>query len=66
MGAGYGISDSDYCLLEIVCLNSTLEGESLTFTLRKPFGLLADGAFLKNGRGERIRTSGLHVPNVAR
>jgi len=41
-------------LLQIVCLNSTLEGESLVFTVRKPFDLLANGTILKNGRGGGI------------
>ncbi len=53
-------------LLQIVCLNSTLEGESLVFTVRKPFDLLANGTILKDGRGAGIRTRDLLVPNQAR
>ena len=41
-------------LLQIICLNCTLEGESLVFTVRKPFDLLMNGAILKNGRGGGI------------
>ena len=53
-------------LLQIVCLNLTLEGESLVFTVRKPFDLLANGGILKNGRGGGIRTRDLYTPSVAR
>ena len=41
-------------ILEIVCLNWTLEGASLVPTMRKPFDILAEGLLTKNGRGGRI------------
>ena len=52
-------------LLKIVCLNSTLDGESLVFTVRKPFDLLANGTILKNGRGAGIRTADAPLHNVS-
>lgn len=41
-------------LLDILCLNSRLEGESLILTLREPFELLANGSLFENGSGGRI------------
>lgn len=41
-------------ILEIVCLNFSLDGVSLVATMRKPFDLLAEGLIWKNSRGERI------------
>jgi site-specific DNA recombinase len=40
-------------LLEIVCLNYTLDGATLVPTMRKPFDVLAEGLSLCFGRGER-------------
>jgi site-specific DNA recombinase len=52
-------------LLEIVFLNSRLDGVTLVPTMRKPFDVLAEGLLSKNSRGDWIRTSGLMVPNHA-
>ncbi len=41
-------------LLEIICLNYTLDGVSLGVTMRKPFDLLAKGLVLKDSRDDRI------------
>jgi site-specific DNA recombinase len=41
-------------ILEIVCLNCTLEGENAAFTVRKPFDMLAEGLDLRKSRGDRI------------
>jgi len=41
-------------LLEIVCLNWTLDGVSLSPTMRKPFDLLAEGLLVSSSRGEGI------------
>ena len=41
-------------ILEIVCLNCTLDGVSLVPTIRKPFDVLAEGLDLAKSRGERI------------
>ena len=41
-------------ILDIIWLNCTLDGVTLTPTIRRPFDVLAEGRFLKNGRGERI------------
>ena len=38
-------------ILEIVCLNYTLDGKTLCGTMRKPFGVLAEGPLLINGTG---------------
>jgi hypothetical protein len=40
-------------LIEMVCLNLTLENVNLVATWRKPFDQLAEGAFLKNNRGDK-------------
>ena len=57
--------DAKRRLLEIICLNLTLDGVTLCPEWRKPFDLLAEGHLSENSRGERIRTSGLLVPNQA-
>ncbi|MCO6454889.1 MAG: recombinase family protein [Pirellulaceae bacterium] len=41
-------------ILEILCLNWTLEGASLVPTMRKPFDLLAKGLLQKDSRCRRI------------
>lgn len=41
-------------ILEIVCLNCTLDGASAVFTTRKPFDVLVEGLDLSKSRGERI------------
>jgi len=53
-------------IIEKVCLNCTLDSATLSATMRKPFDVLVKGLNSQNGRGERIRTSGLLVPNQAR
>ena len=49
---------SDYAakrrILEIVCLNCTLDGATLVPTMRKPFDVLAEGLISKNSRADRI------------
>ena len=40
-------------ILEIICLNWTLEGASLVPTMRKPFDLLAKGLLQKESRGDK-------------
>ncbi|MCC6321087.1 MAG: hypothetical protein IT438_06570 [Phycisphaerales bacterium] len=41
-------------ILEIVCLNCTLEGASLVLVTRKPFDALVEGLISEQSRGERI------------
>jgi len=41
-------------ILEIVCLNCTLDGATLCPTIRKPFDVLAEGLISKNSRDNRI------------
>ncbi len=41
-------------ILEIICLNWTLDGVTLVPTMRKPFGVLAEGLVLTDGRGDWI------------
>ena len=41
-------------LLEIVCLNWTLDGVNLVPTMRKPFDILAEGLLVQSGRGDWI------------
>jgi site-specific DNA recombinase len=41
-------------ILEIVCLNFSLNGVSLCPTMRKPFDLLVEGLLFQQSRGERI------------
>jgi site-specific DNA recombinase len=53
-------------LIEILCLNLTLDGASLVPEWRKPFDVLAEGPSLEKSRGERIRTSDLLTPSQTR
>ena len=46
--------DAKRRILEILCLNWTLEGATLVPTMRKPFDLLAKGLILKDSRDDRI------------
>jgi hypothetical protein len=50
--------EADYAakrrILEIICLNFSLDGVTLVPTMRKPFDMLAEGLDLKNSRGDRI------------
>lgn len=50
--------DADYAakrrILEILCLNGSLDGASLVATMRKPFDLLAEGLLQKDSRGDMI------------
>ena len=41
-------------LLQIVCLNYSLDGATLVPTIRKPFDILVEGPISKNNRGDRI------------
>ncbi|MBX3443853.1 MAG: recombinase family protein [Planctomyces sp.] len=41
-------------ILEIVCLNCTLDGTTLCPSIRKPFDVLAEGLLSENSRGDRI------------
>lgn len=41
-------------ILEIICLNFSLDGVSLVATMRKPFDLLAKGLVSKDSRDDRI------------
>ena len=41
-------------ILEIICLNCSLDDVNLCVTMRKPFDLLAKGLVLKDSRGDRI------------
>lgn len=50
-------------ILEIVCLNCRLDGETLVFSERKPFDVLSKGLDLSKSQGDRIRTCGLVDPN---
>ena len=52
-------------ILEIICLNCSLDDANLCVTMRKPFDLLAKWLVSKDSRGDWIRTSDLYVPNVA-
>ncbi|WP_437190994.1 recombinase family protein [Planctomicrobium sp. SH527] len=53
---------SDYAakrrILEIVCLNCTLDGATLVPTMRKPFDVLAEGLISKNSRVTCVWTPG--------
>jgi site-specific DNA recombinase len=53
-------------ILEIVCLNCTLDGASLVPTTRKPFDVLIEGLDLSKSRGGRIRTADLLTPSQTR
>ena len=41
-------------ILEITCLNFSLDGVTLNATIRKPFDMLAEGLVWKNSRGDWI------------
>lgn len=41
-------------LLEIVCLNFTLDGAKLVPQMRKPFDVLIEGLLVSPNRGDRI------------
>jgi len=41
-------------LLEIVCLNLTLDGATLVPEMRKPFDMVAEGLLVSSCRGNRI------------
>ena len=41
-------------ILELICLNFSLNGVSLAPTMRKPFDVLAEGLFVSSSRGDRI------------
>jgi hypothetical protein len=45
--------DAKRRLLEIVCLNCTLNGVTLVATMRKPFDVLAEGLVSENSRGDK-------------
>ena len=40
-------------IVEITCLNCTLDGATLVPTMRKPFDVLAEGLVSKNSRGDK-------------
>ena len=44
-------------ILEIICLNCTLDGATLVPTMRKPFGDYVEGLISKNSRGDPFKTS---------
>jgi site-specific DNA recombinase len=46
--------DAKRRLLEIVCLNCTLDGATLVRELRKPFDVLAEGLLSEKSRGGGI------------
>ena len=46
--------DAKRRILEIVCLNCTLDGVTLVPTMRKPFDVLVEGLISKNSRSDRI------------
>jgi site-specific DNA recombinase len=46
--------DAKRRLLEMICLNLPLDGETLCPEWRKPFDLLAEGLPLEESRGDRI------------
>jgi len=41
-------------LLDIVCLNLTLDGVTLVPEMRKPFDMVAEGLLVSSSRGNRI------------
>jgi hypothetical protein len=45
--------DAKRRLLEIVCLNCTLDGATLVRELRKPFDVLAEGLLSEKSRGDK-------------
>ena len=46
--------DAKRRILEIVCLNCTLDGATLVPEMRKPFDVLAEGLISRNSRDDRI------------
>ena len=52
-------------ILEIVCLNCTLDGTTLCPTIRKPYDVLVEGLLVSSSRDDRIRTCDFLVPNQA-
>jgi len=46
--------DAKRRILEIVCLNCTLDGATLVPTIRKRFDVLAEGLISKDSRGDGI------------
>ncbi len=46
--------DAKRRILEIVCLNCTLDGATLCPTIRKPFDVLAEGLISENSRDDKI------------
>ena len=54
--------DAKRRILEIVCLNCTLDGVTLVPQIRKPFDVLAEGLVSEKSRGDWIRTSDLLLP----
>ena len=52
-------------LLQVLLSNCTLDGSTLHYSYKKPFDLIAKGSLFSTGRGGRIRTDGLLVPNQA-
>ena len=47
--------DAKRRILEIVCLNCTLDGATLVPEIRKPFDVLAEGLLSEKSRGNRTR-----------
>ena len=52
-------------ILVCVSSNRALSDVTLCLEKRRPFDVFAERPFLKNSRGDWIRTSDLYVPNVA-
>jgi site-specific DNA recombinase len=46
-------------MLDLVCLNFSLDDVSLVAEMRKPFNMLAEGPLVLSSRGDRIRTCDL-------
>jgi hypothetical protein len=51
--------DSKRRILEIMCLNRTLDGATLVPEIRKPFDVFAEGLVSEKSRDDWIRTSDL-------
>ena len=47
-------------ILEITCLNFSLDGVSLVPSIRRPFDMLAEGLDLKNSRGDKTQLQLFH------
>jgi hypothetical protein len=56
--------DAKRRLLEIVCLNCTLDGATLVRELRKPFDVLAEGLLSEKSRDDRTAIE-LFVAGIA-